>query len=369
MSPTLPPRRMPALTLAIVAGLVLGILAVTGVGLAAGTGRLAGQSDQSKALEVLRQDQAALARMARDVGSDADLADLQASADAARRLADEARDRDASLVVLDDEAVKGPALRAHRASVAILVAFSDLGDVSAEDLDAWDASEREAVAALGELDVVAAPVASLDDEQPVRLDTRQVDAVVEKASAYLTESARRLASYERRMVKFRRKNRRKLQAAEDYAATVRAQVASYQATRKDLQEYFDDTKSFGDWIVDFRDALQDAKSKRQGIRSTLASLTPPGALQGEQLTLVSVLDDAIAGTDVGVDLADATQRLRDTGDYETSGFELPEYDEFVNRSEQITAKLGSGMSAWTTSMDTLIRRIKHPRTAPKRPSI
>jgi hypothetical protein len=363
------PRRTPALVVATTLGVLLGVGSVTGVGLAAGTGRLAGESDDSKALKVLRADQAALVRLTREVSADQRLADLHDSAQVAERLAEQTRERDTALVILGDARVRADALRAHRATLAVLSGFSDLSAVSAKSLDTWDVSERDVVNALGELDAVAAPVAALDREQPLRVDTRRVEAVVEKTSSYLTESARKLASYEKRTVKFRRKNRKKIQAAADYKATVESQMAAYQATRRDLQRYLDDTAKFGELIRDFKDALQSAKSKRQGVRATLASMAVPNPIQGEQQRLIAVLDHAIAATDVGVDLADATQSLRDAGDYGTSGFDLPEYRDFASQSDAITSERDSAMSAWTAATAAYTKRLKNPKGAPKRPVI
>lgn len=369
MSPTFRSRRTPTLIAAVLAGLVFGVTVVSGIGLAAGSGRLAGESDEVKALKVLRADQAALTRLTQDFSGDERLGELHAGAVVAERLAEAARQRDGDLAVLDDEAVKTNAQRAHRAITAVLSAFSELGRVTEDDLDAWDESEHDAVVALGELDAAAAPVAAMDPERPLRLDSSQIEPVVELTSTYFTTSAARLARYERRMAKFRRKNRTKLQALANYAATVEAQMGAYRVTRNQLQDYLDDAQDFGELIVDFRESLQDAKSKRQGIRSTLAAMDPPAPVESKHLKLIAVLDHAITATDLGVDLADATQRLRDSGDYETDAFELPEYDELSRQSDQITAERDAAMAEWGTAVKTYTRRLKHPKGAPSRPVI
>lgn len=365
----LPAKRVPAIFAVALSGLLLGALVVTGIGLAAGSGRIAGVSDETKALTVLRADQADLTRITRELAADEHLDEIHGSASLAADLAKSARERDTSIAVLDDPKVKADATRAHGATIAILTAFSELSDVTASDLDAWDRAEREAVTALGELDAAAAAVAALNAERPLRLDGRAIESVVDETSTYFTKSARRLARYEKKMAKFRRANRKKLQSAADYKTTVESQMAAYNATRDDLQEYLDDAQEFNEQIDAFRDELQSAKAERQTIRSTLASLVAPSAMQGQHQRLVAVLDHAIAATDIGVDLADATQDLRDDFDYETSGFELPEYDEFVDQSQQITGERDSAVSGWSSAVAAHIRRLKHPKGAPKRPTI
>jgi hypothetical protein len=366
---TLTTRRPPAVAIAVSAGLLLGVLSVAGVGLAAGTGVLAGEPDESKAVRVLRHDQLALARLQREVSDDLNLADLHASAQAADRLAVLARQRDTTLAVLDDKQVKADATRAHSAIVTILAGYANLADVTDADLDAWDNDERDIVSAFGELDAAVAPVAAMNPERPLRLNAAATETLTEKTSAYFTYSARKLAGYEKRMVKFRRKNRARIQQLANYRTTVQAQLAAYQATRKELQSYIDDATEFDDRIVDFRAALRDAKSRRAGIRSTLAALNPADELQSEHQRIVAVLDHAVSATDVGIDLANATEDLRDSGDYYTSGFELPEYDDFVRQSDQITAERDAAIGNWTRSLNRYESRLKNPKGAPKRPVI
>lgn len=366
---TLTTRRPSAVAIAVSAGLLVGVLSVAGVGLAAGTGVLAGEPDESKAVRVLRQDQLALSLLERQVSDDRDLADLHASARAADRLAVLARERDTTLAVLDDKQVKADATRAHSAILTILAGYAHLSDVTDADLDAWDDDERYIVSAFGQLDAAVAAVAAMNPERPLRLNAAAIETLTEKTSAYFTGSAQKLAGYEKRMAKFRRKNRARMQQLADYRTTVQAQLAAYQATRKELQSYMDDATQFNERIVDFRAALRDAKSRRAGIRSTLAALNPPDELQGEHQRIVAVLDHAVSTTDVGIDLANATQDLRDSGDFYTSGFELPEYDDFVRESDQITAERDAAMGNWTRSLDSYESRLTNPKGAPKRPVI
>jgi hypothetical protein len=224
------------------------------------------------------------------------------------------------------------------------------------------------VSALGELDAAAAPVAVMDPERPLRLQTRPIEALTEKVSRYLTTSSRKLAVYEKRMAKFRKRNRKRIQQAADYRSSVLAQMGAYNATRDDLQGYLSDAQSFYTQIDDFRLALQSAKSRRAGIRATLAALTPPASIQGEHQRIVAVLDHAITATDLGVDLADAIQNLRDEGDVETSAFDLPEYAELGRQSQQITNERAGAMSNWTHSMDAYVVTSNTPRARPSSPS-
>jgi hypothetical protein len=228
--------------------------------------------------------------------------------------------------------------------------------------------ERATIDALGALDAVAATVAAMDPEAPLRLDTRGVEAGVDAASGYLTTAAERLARYERKMTAFRRKNRKKLQSAADYRKSVEAQMLAYHETRRTLQTYIDDVKSFDDRIPAFRRTLRDARAKRQSIRGTLASMTPEPGLSGQHQALVAVLDKAIAGTEAGIDLADATQELRYEGGT-GSGFDLPEYDRFSEMSAEITRERDAAVARWTKAIDARVKRLKHPKGAPDKPTV
>lgn len=367
---TLPtPLRRGAPLAAGTAGLLVGAIIVTAIGFIAGTGRLAGESDESKALRVLRADRVELVRQVGQIAAAERLDDLHRSAASADRTAEALRERSARLAVLDDRGVQDDAMRAHRAMIAVLDGFAELSAVNDKNLHAWDDGERQIVSALGDLDQTAAVIAAMDAEQPLRLDTRAVDASVEKTSAYLTTAAEHLARYEKRTARFRKKNRAKLQAAGDYRATVTTQMGVYQATRKELQQYVDDVKDFDTRIVAFRETLQTAKSRRQGVRSTLATLSPSPSVQGAHQRLIGVLDHAISATDLGVDLAVATQDLRDHGDVFTSAFDLPEYREFSSQSAQITTERDSAVAAWTAAINRHTKRLKHPKGAPERPVI
>jgi hypothetical protein len=364
-----PARPWPWAALAAFVGLLLGVGVVAAAGLIAGTGRMAGESPQSKALKVLRPDRADVALTVRRLAVAERVSDLQAAGQQAQRTVERLRGRDGALALIDDAAVRGTAERAHRADIAILSGIAGLTEVDRKHLDAWDAGERQVVAALGDLDAVAAPVAAMDDVQPLRLDSRSVEAAATASSAYLTTAAEKLARYEKRMVGFRAKNRKRLQVGADYRSTVRGLMASYGATRKDLQVYLTDVKTFDEQIPAFRSTLQEARSKRQSIRGTLASMNPPSGLSGEHGALVAVLDKAIAGTEAGTDLADATQLMRDSGDDSSSAFELPEYQRFSDISDEITGELSSATGNWNTAMATYIRRLKHPKGAPHTPVI
>src|SRR2546423_1147207 len=147
-------KRVPLLA-ATVAGLLIGALVVAAIGLAAGTGRFGGESAQSRALKVLRADQTDRVRMTQQVTAGNRLTDLHDASVTAARLVDSARERDTALALLDNTKVKAEATRAHHATVAVLTAFADLKRVDESDLQAWNDSERSAVAALGELDAAA----------------------------------------------------------------------------------------------------------------------------------------------------------------------------------------------------------------------
>jgi hypothetical protein len=349
-------------------GLLLGVLCVAAVGLLTGTGRFAGESAKTKAMRVLRADQADLAAATSKLAQARRVHDLRAAGEFAQASAERLRGRDVPLALLDDRPVQAVAERAHRATIAALSGIAGLQEVSASRLDAWDAGERQVIDALGDLDAVAALVAAMDPQAPLRVDTRKLETTAGTTSTYLTTAAGRLARYERRMVSFRRKNRAKLQRAADYRASVETQMAAYRQTRRDLQDYIDDVKTFDDRIPQFRRTLRDARAKRQSIRGTLASMTPVPGLASQHQALVAVLDKAIAGTESGIDLADATQQLRDEGG-DGSGFDLPEYRRFQEMSAEITRERDAAMATWTRGVEAYVRKLKHPKGAPHKPAV
>jgi len=241
-------RRWPKIAVATGCGLTLGVVAVAVAGTALGTGPLAGESAESQAVKVLRADNGDLVASVHRLSTARQVADLQGVGEASRVTADRLRARDAALIRIDDDAVQSTAQRAHRATIRALEGIGELSAVNPRHLDAWDEGERQVVSSLGELDAVAAPVAALDQRAPVRIETREVDAAVEHASGYLTTAAHKLAGYEKRMARFRRKNRKQLQATSDYRSSVQAQMAAYSETRSELQDYLDEVKDFGERI-------------------------------------------------------------------------------------------------------------------------
>lgn len=349
-------------------GLLLGLAIVTAVGLITGTGRFAGESSETKALRVLRADQADLTAATDRLAKAGRVQELREAGIFAQQTEERLRSRDAALILIDDAPVLDVTSRAHRAAIAVLSGIGGLTEIKTTRLDAWDAGERQLVTALGDLDAVAAPVAAMDPEAPLRIDTRQLETTAEAASTYLTTAADRLARYEKKMATFRRKNRAKLQTAADYRQGVEAQMAAYRQTRRDLQDYIDDVKTFDDHIPAFRRTLRDARAKRQSIRGTLASMTPVPGLTRQHQALVAVLDKGVAGTDAGVDLADATQDLRDEGG-DGSGFDLPEYKRFQEMSAEITRERDAAVATWTRALDAYVNKLKHPKGAPHKPAV
>src|SRR3954452_5672019 len=97
-------------------------------------------------------------------------------------------------------------------------------------------------------------------------------------------------------------------------------------------------------------------------------MTPLSGVSEEQQALVAFLDKAIAGTQLGVELADATQEARD--DFEdTSAFDLPEYQRFSEMSAEITRDRDAAMARWTAAVDARVRQLKHPKGAPNKPVV
>ena len=353
-----------------VAGVLVGLAATAGVGVAVGSGRFAGVSDDEIALQVLRADSRDLASIVEKVSQASRLADLQEAGRSAAELASGSlRDRETKLVTLDDETVKGGAVLAHASITDIVAGYGNLEDVSADDLDAWDQAERAVIDALGQLDAASTAVVALSPEQPLHIETRDPEDAAEHASLLLTTAARKLARYEKKLAAFRRRHRRDLKVASDYQVTVSAQIGFYNATRRNLQRYLDAVKDDDEAIPVFRNALQDARREREGVRATLASITAPTPLAADHQRLISLLDRAISATDVGVELADAVQELRDFGDYETGGFELPEYQRFVDLSDDITQERNAAVASWQAATERHIDRLQGSRGGPKKPKI
>jgi hypothetical protein len=356
--------------LAAVAGLLLGLGATTGLGIAFGSGRFAGESQESKALLILRADVADLNRLTRAVTAAPHLAQLTSAGAAAQQAVDgPLRGRDARLALLDDPKVAGTATRTHQAIVAIASAYAKLTDVDARHLDAWDIPQAHLTNALGTVDSTAVAVQALDREALLRIDTRPAQMAAEHVAGYLTASARKLERYERRLAAYRRKHRAEIKVAADYRATVQMQMGAYGATRRELQQYINDVKDSDERIDAYRSALQDARRRREGIRATLASLTAPVAVASAHQRLIGVLDRAISATDVGVDLADAIQAIRYEGDPYTSAFDLPEYQRFQELSNQIGGEYNSAMGAWNARIDNYLDHLKGAKGGPHKPVI
>lgn len=351
-----------------VGGLLVGLLAVLALGFALGSGRFFGVSDEEKALAVLRADHRDVTALGSEMRRSERVADLRAAGRRAEKSVVAIRARGAALAAIDDPEVRTTADTVHSAMLALARGTEQLKDVDQQHLNAWDDSEREMIDAIGGLDASASTVARYDREQPLTIDPDTLERPVATVSSYLTSSAKKLARWQKKMVKFRRRNRAKLQAASSYRNAVQAQIAAYSGTRRELQKYIDDVRDFDDKIHDFRDELETARSKRQSIKSSLSALTPPPSVAAAQQGLLSVLDLALSGTDAGIKLADATQDLRDEGDG-SSGFELPEYDEFKRISDDVTSRFAAASAAWNTAIDKHIHRLRHPKGAPRKPRI
>ncbi len=210
---------------------------------------------------------------------------------------------------------------------------------------------------------------ALSPEQPLHIKTRDSEDAAEHASLLLTTAARKIARYEKKLAAFRRRHRQELKAASDYRLTVSTQISYYNATRRNLQQYLDAVKDDNEAIPVFRKALQDARREREGVRAALAALTVPPPLAADHQRLVSLLDRAISATDVGVELADAVEELRDSGDYVTSGFDLPEYQRFVDLSDDITQERNATVASWQTAIEGHIDRLEGSKGGPRKPKI
>jgi chromosome segregation ATPase len=212
-------------------------------------------------------------------------------------------------------------------------------------------------------------VVALSPEQPLHIETRDSEDAAEHASLLLTTATRKIARYEKKLAAFRRRHRQELKAASDYRLTVSTQISYYNATRRNLQQYLDAVKDDNEAIPVFRKALQDARREREGVRAALAALTVPPPLAADHQRLVSLLDRAISATDVGVELADAVEELRDSGDYVTSGFDLPEYQRFVDLSDDITQERNATVASWQTAIEGHIDRLEGSKGGPRKPKI
>jgi hypothetical protein len=350
-------------------GLLVGLAAVIVTGLIVGTGRLAGESDESKAATIMRLDAAEVSQLAVQVNGADRVSDLQQSGVDAQSVQRRLDDRRARLVALEDAKVRDQALGAHRAIVAIAEGYGGLSDVDARHLKAWAPDARAIVSAVTDLEASAPNVAALDTERPVRFRPSAVNASVEHATTYLSGAAKKMARYKRRLAAYERKHRAEIQAATSYQGAVLGQISAYRSTRTDLQKYLTDSKTFDAQIDDFRSTLQAQRDKRQSIRGTIASLTAPAGVSSAQQALMGVLDKAIAATGVGIDLADATQRLRDEEDFETSGFDLPEYSRFKDLSDEISRELDPAVASWNGAIAGALERIRNGKGAPKKPTI
>ncbi|HEV2752631.1 MAG TPA: hypothetical protein VGV36_02210 [Solirubrobacteraceae bacterium] len=252
----------------------------------------------------------------------------------------------------------------------VVAGWGALADLSEDDLEPWTETADDVLRATNDLrDGTAVQVASLTEEAPVRLDHELAREATLGAARYLRASDRRLDAWRRDVGAYRDELQDARAQGEEYRGAVLGQIGAYNETRDGLQEYVDDAQAFDDDIDMFRDELQAAQSERQEIRSQLAALSglAPRAVRDAHQRLELLLDTAVAATDVGIDLADETEELRDEGDAFTSGFDLPEYDEFVERSEQITAERDAAVAEWQEVVDRYLQRLGGDE--PDRPAV
>jgi len=350
------------------AAVALALSAVVGVIL--GTSTLFGPSAEEQAVEVLRPGAATFAELAEGVDAAETVAELREAGVRADAELGALEQGAAQLRAIDDPDVRAVALRAHGDVLRAVGGWALLTDLSEEDLLPWTQTADGVLRATNDLrDGAAQQVAGLQSEAPVRLDHGLAREATLGAARYLRASERELQQWRRDVRAYRAELEEARAEGEDYRAAVRGQVAAYNETRDGLQEYVDDAQAFDEEIDLFRDELQEAQSARQEIRSQLGVLSSlaPRAVRDAHQRLELLLMTAVSATDVGVDLADETEELRDEGDPFTSGFDLPEYEEFVERSEQITRERDAAVSEWEAAVDRYLDRLGGDK--PRRPAV
>jgi hypothetical protein len=187
-----------------------------------------GETDEVKALRVLRTDRATLDRQLAALSTTSRLAEMRrwgrgARADAVRLHAE------SGLEGLEDPAVAEPARTAHQAITDILTGFGAVATIDEHNLDEWDAGERQATFAASTLDAERPAIGALDDVHPLRLDVGGTDVALKRISTRLTTIGRRLVVHERRLANARRDRRVALDHALAYVDDVSGAVAAAQA--------------------------------------------------------------------------------------------------------------------------------------------
>src|SRR3954451_1190653 len=208
--------------------LAAALAALAAGGALSASGLPGGESDQAKALRVLRADHDVLDRRLHAVDSTPRLSGLRLWGRAAR--ADAARLRAESLLDdVEDPVVAQTARGAHNAMIETLAAFGELSNLDDRRLDAWNEGERRALFAVTALDAGSAAVAALDPHDPLLVDVRGADATLRRVSSRLTSTARRLARREQRVSEGRHDRRVALDRALTYANGVSTEVAAAQS--------------------------------------------------------------------------------------------------------------------------------------------
>ncbi|MTD47291.1 hypothetical protein GKE82_24100 [Conexibacter sp. W3-3-2] len=351
------------------AALLVGALGVTAFALID-----RGPSDERLAHRQLQLDAALLDRHVERVAAAANVAQLREAGTGAATARTVMLGRQRELADLEDPTVRQDALEAHRQITVVLDGLGTLATLSEKDLLPFTERAGAILEATNVLrDGLAERVSALSREEdgltPIRVDHAAARAATLQAARYLKRSHERLEDWRQARVRYRKQRSSATRKAESYRGQIRGLLASYNETRDDLQEYVDDVKIFNESTGEFEDALNTARGKRERIRGQLVALNPtaPSRVRDEHQALVSLLDQAITATDSGVALARAAQDLRDLGDYETSGFELPEYDRFRELSDTITRQRDSAVAAWERQMAAYLRKLGG--NPPKRPTV
>lgn len=352
------------------AGAAIGLAVCAALGVVLGTSALVGPSPEERAAEVLRPAAVEMAQLARLTGEAGTVEELREVGERAGDRLPELEGAASELRAIEDADVRALALRAQRDVVQVVGGWAELADLSEEDLEPWTETADGVLGATNDLrDGTAQQAMALVDEEQVRLDYELAREATLGAARYLRDSDRKLGKWRSDV----RAYRAELQAAraqgEEYQGAVLGQIATYNETRDSLQQYVDDAQSFDEEIDLFRDELQEAQSARQQVRTQSAGLSgvAPRSVRDAHQRLELLLVTAISATDVGIDLADETEELRDDGDGFTSGFDLPEYDEFVDRSEQITVERDAAVGEWQEAIDRYLDRLGGGE--PERPTV
>ena len=300
----------------------------------------------------------AVAGMASDATDEllAQVADARHTADV-RAVAADAADTAATLGAaragVDSTSPEGKRLAAATDVIEQLAALSAL---NGDNLGVWSRTQAPLETALSSLSAEDdGLVGSAAGDKAVRV----LDRLVRHAEETLAEWQ---ASYDAAV----QQRADDLNALDDYAAGMRAELEAYDDLRGETSDFVDRIEDPGSFVTynEAYDEFSQGSLDRMDVRDAMDALTVPGEVQSEHDRLLDVIDDAVSAMDSAYSgLLDAqwctsTCYYRNTAGWQT----------FSDESDRITGEFDSATGAWEAAVEAAKASIQD-RALPVKPQV